>query len=464
MCASANLRSIDVRNSLAIPFFAVTVAISAFGQIKTLKPGWNLFSPQQDIQLGKEAVAQVQQKMPVVHNPEVDAYLNSMLDRLKQSQHAGKLTGTNFPFTINLISDKNINAFALPGGPLFIHSALILAADNEAQLAGVIGHEMSHIVLRHSTNQMSKQNLLQIPAALAGAVGGNGMLGQLEKAGVGLFANGLALKFSRTDESQADYNGALIVAEAGYNPLEMAHFFEKLEAQAGKQGAVAQLLSDHPNPGNRVKAVEDEIRSMPQQAYATDSGQFQRIKQIVSQLPAAKALSGGPASAANVPSVRPSGRLREYKGSAFSLSYPDNWQVFGDQQSNMVTIAPKEGVLQGQNGAAVGYGLEVSYFFPQGDTIEINNDTKALVQLLTQQNQGLKVTSQPLPTQIGGQRGLVTVLAGKSPFQGETEVDTLLTVARPEGLFYIVFIAPQSEHAQIEEAIREVLGTVRFQN
>ena len=454
-----------MRHTVFATFFAAMLGISAFGQIRTIKPGWNLFSPQQDVQLGKEAAAQVQQKLPVVHNQEIDAYLNAMIDRLKQSPHAGKLTGTPFPFTVNLISDKNINAFALPGGPLFVHSALILAADNEAQLAGVIGHEMSHIVLRHSTNQMSKQNLLQIPAALAGAVAGNGMLGQLERAGVGLFANGLALKFSRTDESQADYNGALIVAEAGYNPLEMAHFFEKLEAQGGSKGKVAQLLSDHPNPGNRVKAVEDEIRIMPQHAYDTDSGQFQRIKQLVSQLPAAKAqglsAAGQPA---NMPSVRPSGRLREYRGSAFSLSYPENWQVFGDQQSNMVTIAPKEGILQGQNGTAVGYGLEVSYYFPQGDSIDLHNDTQALVQLLAQQNQGLKVSRPAQATQIGGQRGLITVLSGKSPFQGETEVDVLVTVARPEGLFYLVFIAPQSEHSQIEAAIQSVLNTVRFAN
>ncbi len=454
-----------MKHTISTTFLAGMLSLSAFGQIKTLRPGWNLFSPQQDVQLGKEAATQVQQKMPVVHNPEVDAYLNSMLDRLKQSPHAGKLSGTPFPFTINLISDKNINAFALPGGPLFVNSGLILASDNEAQLAGVIGHEMSHIVLRHSTNQMSKQNIFQIPAALAGAVAGNGMLGQLEKAGIGLFTNGLALKFSRTDESQADYNGALIAAEAGYNPLEMAHFFEKLEAEGGSKGKVAQLLSDHPDPGNRVKAVEEEIRSMPQHAYETDSGQFQRIKQLVGQLPAAKAPGlSALGQSANMPSVRPSGRLREYKGSAFILSYPDNWQVFGDQQGNMVTIAPKEGVLQGQNGTAVGYGLEVSYYFPQGDSIELNKDTQALLQSLMQQNQGLKISRPAQATQIGGQRGLITTLVGRSPFPGETEVDTLVTVARPEGLFYIVFIAPQSEHSQIEGAIQTVLNTVRFVN
>ena len=222
--------------------------------------------------MGKEAAGEVRQKMAVIHNPEIDRYLNAMLDRLRRSPHAGKAQGEDFPFTVALVYDKNINAFSLPGGPLFVNTGLIQACDNEAQLAGVIGHEMSHIVLRHSTNQISKRNLVSIPAMLAGAVFGNGILGQLTQVGLGLGANSFLLKFSRTDESEADYNGALIAAEAGYNPLEMAHFFEKLEAKAGRQGVLSQLLSDHPNPGNRVQAVQDEIRQMPQQSYTTDSG------------------------------------------------------------------------------------------------------------------------------------------------------------------------------------------------
>ena len=442
------------------------VGLVAQAQIKTLKPGWNLFSPQQDVQLGKEAAAQVQQKMAVVHNAEVDAYLNTLVGRLKQSQHAGKLTGTEFPFTVSAVYDKNINAFALPGGPLFVHTATILACDNEGQLAGVIGHEMSHIVLRHSTNQVSKQNLVQIPAMLAGAVLGNGILGQLGQLGIGLGANSVLLRFSRTDESQADYNGALIEAEAGYNPLEMAHFFEKLEAKSGKQGYISQMLSDHPNPGNRVKAVEDEIRQMPQRSFTADTGQFEHIKDVVSHMAAPGRLSGPvpqDGHAAQPPSGRPSTRLSEYKGSAFVLSYPENWQVYGDKQANNITVAPQAGVIQqGQNGVAIGYGLEVSYFFPKGDTLDLNRDTQALLQQLTQQNTGMRVSRQSEAVQVGGQHGLITTMTTQSPYQGETEMYTLVTVPRPEGLFYMVFIAPQSEHTQIQSVIQQVIASVRF--
>ncbi len=450
---------------IAVPLTILSLALAASGQIRPIKPGWNLFSPQQDVQLGKEAAAQVQQKMAVVHNPELDRYLNTLLDRLKQSPHAGKDTGTQFPFSISAVYDKNINAFALPGGPLFIHTALIQACDNEAQLAGVIGHEMSHIVLRHSTNQVSKQNLVSIPAMLAGAVLGHGILGQLGQLGVGLGANSMLLKFSRTDEAEADYNGALIVADAGYNPLEMAHFFEKLEAKAGRQGVLSQLLSDHPNPGNRVKAVEDEIRQMPQRPFNSDTGQFQRIKDLVNHMPAPGNLTSNfqDGHAASPPSVRPSGRMREYKGSAFALSYPDNWQVFGDQQSNMVTIAPQEGLIKNGSSVVIGYGLEVSYYFPEGNSLDLDRDTQALVRQLMQQNSGMRVAQASQAAQVGGQRGLVTSFTAQSPFQGETESDTLITVARPEGLFYLVFISPQSEADRIQGTLRDVLSSVRFQ-
>lgn len=299
---------------------------------------------------------------------------------------------------------------------------------------------------------------------LAGAVFGHGILGQLAQVGVGVGANGMLLKFSRTDEAEADYNGALIAAEAGYNPLEMAHFFEKLEGKSGREGVLSQLISDHPNPGNRVQAVEAEIRQMPQRSFNTDSGQFAHIKDLVNHLPAPNRLTSTfqDEHAAGAPSARPSADLRQYKGSAFTISYPANWQIFGDQQSNMVTIAPQAGLVKSGNGAAVGYGMEVSYFFPKGDTIDIKRDTQALIDQLRQQNPGMNMSQPSEPVDVGGQRGLIATLTSQSPFQGETEVDTLITVPRPEGLFYIVFIAPQSEAAQIRSVLREVIASVRF--
>lgn len=256
-------------------------AAVAGAQIKTLKPGFNFFTPQQDIQMGKEAKAQVEQQQPVIHDPRITGYLTEIGRKLAQSPHAG-----NWPFSFETIADKNINAFALPGGPIFVNTATITAADNEAQLAGVLAHEMSHIVLRHGTHEVSKQNIVELPAMLAGSVMGNGIWGRLGQMGVSLAANSMILKYSRDAESQADYNGALIMADAGYNPVEMARFFEKLQAQGGGNGALSQFLSDHPNPGNRVKAVEQEIQYIPQRNYRDNiTGQFAEVRNYVAKLP-----------------------------------------------------------------------------------------------------------------------------------------------------------------------------------
>ncbi len=251
----------------------------AVAELKTLKPGWNLFTPQQDVQLGQEAKVEVDKTKPIVHDPRIDAYIAELGKRLAASPRAG-----NFPFTFQVINDKDINAFALPGGPVFINSATIIAAQNEAQLAGVIAHEMSHVALRHGTHEASKGRAVELIAGLAGATTGQSMLGSLARAGITLGANSMLLHYSREAESQADYNGAEIMADAGYNPVEMARFFQLLEGKSS-EGRIAQFLSDHPTPGNRVQAVEEEVSYMPKRDYKTDSPEFHRIQALVKALP-----------------------------------------------------------------------------------------------------------------------------------------------------------------------------------
>jgi len=241
------------------------------------QPGFNLFSKQQDIQLGEEAAAQVRKEKTVISDPVLTAYVNRVGKRLAASKEG---QGSGFPFTFEVVADPTINAFALPGGHMFIHTGLLKALDNEAQLAGVMGHEMSHVILRHGTNQASKANLIEIPAALAEQMAGkSSMMGQLAQLGIGLGANSVLLKFSRTAESQADLTGSHIMAEAGYDPMEMAHFFTKLSSPGkGVAGSVEQFLSDHPNPDNRERAIGQEARLLPPQKYGYESGDFNKMK------------------------------------------------------------------------------------------------------------------------------------------------------------------------------------------
>ncbi len=243
-----------------------------------LKPGFNLFSREQDIRLGKEAAAEIAKQVHVIHHRELDGYLDGLGGRLASQPQAG-----GFPYSFSLVHDKAVNAFALPGGPTFVHTALVLSADNEYELAGVIAHEIAHVALRHGTNQASKANLIALPALLAAAaVGDDSLLGQLTQIGIGVGANSVLLRYSRNAERDADLLGAQIMAGAGYDPVAMARFFQKLEGE-GKRGGW-QFFSDHPNPGNRVKAVEREIGNLPRRAYDADTRQFPHMKNLVRQL------------------------------------------------------------------------------------------------------------------------------------------------------------------------------------
>src|SRR5438045_1545559 len=256
--------------------FVAFLAVAMWAQGPTqFHPGFNLFSKQQDVQLGQENAAQVRKQLPVIKDPVLSDYVTRVGNRLVSSREAQE---SGFPFTFEVVADPTINAFALPGGPMFINTGLLKAVDNEAQLAGVMGHEMSHVILRHGTNQASKSKLIELPAVLGSQVAGGSLVGQLTQLGIGLGANSVLLKFSRSAESQADLMGSHLMAESGYDPMQMAKFFQKLEADGGARGP--QFFSDHPNPGNRQAAIQQESAKMPHQSYTYQTGQFQRMKQV----------------------------------------------------------------------------------------------------------------------------------------------------------------------------------------
>jgi len=265
------------RHTISFLFLVATLLL-AQGPTK-LRPGFNLFSKDQDVQLGKESADQVRKQMTVINDPVLTAYVNRVGKRLANSAEA---RNSGYPFTFEVVADPTINAFALPGGPMFINTGLLKAIDNEAQLAGVMGHEMSHVILRHGTNQASKAQLIQLPAVLGSQVAGGSMLGKLTQVGIGLGANSVLLKFSRGAESQADLMGSHLMADAGYDPVQMAKFFEKLNAEGGARGP--QFLSDHPNPDNREQAIQKEVTRLPKKNYNYQTGDFQKMKQLAAKI------------------------------------------------------------------------------------------------------------------------------------------------------------------------------------
>src|ERR1043166_6057637 len=294
-----------------------------------LKPGFNLFSRQDDVKVGQENAKQVLQQYDVVKNQAVQDYVQRLGQKLAAMPEARQ---SGFDFTFTVLNVDEINAFALPGGPMFIYTGLLKACENEAQLAGVMGHEMSHVILRHGTHEATKANMIQLPALLAGAViGTESQMGRLANMGLGLGANSFILKFSRAAESEADAMGAQLMAEAGYNPIEMPRFSQKL----GEGPQPPQFFSDPPSPGNRKKAIQAEIQAFPRRAYDFQAGDFARLKSEVNALPPPPK----PQTPAQAGSPAPSGEWKDFRGQTFAVSYPSNWQVFGDPGSSSVTIA-----------------------------------------------------------------------------------------------------------------------------
>jgi len=419
---------------------------------RRLRPGFNLFTRDQDIQLGREAAEQIEKEMVVVS----DAVLNDYVRRIGQKL-AATPEAAGFPYSFKIVHDKTINAFALPGGPTYLHTGLLAAADNEAQVAGVMAHEIAHVALRHGTNQLSKANLIQLPAMLAAAAAERkgSLWGQLAQLGIGLGAGSILLKYSRDAERDADLLGTRMMARVGYDPVEMARFFEKLEAAGGSRGL--QFFSSHPNPGNRMKAVEAEIQYLPRATYTKgDPQEFEKIKQRVASLGEPPARKAAPP----MPSLKPSASLREYRTSCCSLSYPDNWQVVQDRQGQGAIIAPKEGIVETASGTAIGAGMVVG-IHPRSGAAGLRTQTDELIGRLISANPGMKVQASR-ETNIGGRPALLITLHSPSPYAGQTEVDYLVTVERPEGLFHVILISPQRALADLQAAFDSILRSIRF--
>jgi predicted Zn-dependent protease len=418
-------------------------------------PGFNVYSKEQDIQLGRQAAQQVLRQVDVVDNQALQQYVDRIGGRLAQQPQA-----ENYPYEFTLINDPSINAFALPGGPIFVNSGLIQAAENEAQVAGVLAHEIAHVALRHATNQASKASLLQIPAAIAGGVMGQGsVLGQLGQVGLGFGLNALLLKYSRSAEEQADALGAQLMANAGYNPIEMARFFEKLEGEGASRAP--EFLSSHPSPGNRIEDVQREVQALPQRNYAENlTGDFAQAKQLVARLPKPRVPEQqAVASAGYTPPVP--ANFQTLNTARFQVAYPAGWQVYGSNNSPMVTLAPEQALVRNQYGGVdVGYGLIISYYQPERAT-SVAGATQELVGHIVASNPTMSVAGQARAVQAGGVNGQVITLRSRSPYGG-SEVDVLLTAPRPEGLFYMVFIAPEQHWGQLEGAFDQILRSIRF--
>ncbi|MFZ0704497.1 MAG: M48 family metalloprotease [Candidatus Korobacteraceae bacterium] len=492
----AELISKKLSLAMAFVLFA-TQMYAVVGGPDLPDPGRAGMTREQQIQLGAQTAAQVYKQMPVLPDSSpVTQYIQRLGAKLVQQIPQEY----SWPYQFHVIAQKEINAFALPGGPIFINLGTITAADNEAELAGVMSHEMSHVYMQHSAKQAGKTNWIAGIAGLAGAVlGSGGFIGQLAAAGIQMGANGVIMKYSRTDEAQADAVGAIIMYKAGYNPEALAQFFQKL---AEEGGSGPQWLSDHPNPGNRQEAIQKEIANWPPKRYDTDNASFVQAKQQAEGLkgytaqqiaqgaksgewaslnqrngaifrpPAGVAVSQ-PVSAStgaiasnpvSLQSVLPSSRLVTTNLGPVSIARPDNWQVISPgQNGGDVMIAPRAGLTRN----AVGYGVAINAVSAQGHGLSLDQITEDLVRNF--QGQGnMQALGDPQPITVGGVQGRSVTMQSTSPFpddQGrpQKERDWLVTVPRSDGsAVYMVFVAPQSQFDRFRPTFENMLKSVRF--
>ena len=277
-----------MRRLRATTLLACMLLLASCGGRKENEPGFNVFTPEEDVEIGRKSAAEVLDQLPELENEEVAAYVGALGERL-----AAAAPGEHFPYEFHVLDVREINAFALPGGIVFVNRGTLEAVHDEGELAGVLAHEISHVALRHGTSQMSKAYVakrgIDIFRTIFGGRGRDGNASNVAEALGGLGLNTLFLRFSREAETEADLTGARILAGRGYDPIEMSRFFDTLrDAEADH---IPEFFSDHPDTGDRARAVADAraaLQVSPTPLTVTDG--FWRMKRALRLMPAAASM------------------------------------------------------------------------------------------------------------------------------------------------------------------------------
>jgi beta-barrel assembly-enhancing protease len=245
---------------------------------------FTLVSVEQEVQLGQQAQAEIAKEMPVLQDATLDRYIENVGRRL-----AANAPGPKYPYSFGVVNYRELNAFALPGGPIYVHRGTIAAARSEAQLAGVMAHEVAHVAQRHAAKQISKGIVANGLLGLLGAVLDDGGRGeQAARIGASVVAQSVFMKFSRDDEREADRVGAEIMERAGWDPHGLAEFMQVLhDTQKRSPGSVETFFSSHPSPAGRVQDLQGMVNG---RSGRRDSEEFQSVKSRLNSLPAARAM------------------------------------------------------------------------------------------------------------------------------------------------------------------------------
>jgi beta-barrel assembly-enhancing protease len=467
---------LDIRSRwLAVALIACALCSANPALARSLpKPCKNAYSYEQEIAGGQQVRVEVYRQMPVLlDSSPVTQYVQALGEQLVEAA-----PGHRWPYEFHVVNESDINAFALPGGPIFVNLGTIQAAETEAQLAGALAHEIAHVVLRHATCNETRQRTPSKVADLSEKAVGvlmPGMVGALAQSGIGAAAGLGYLRMSRESEREADFLGVDMLYQAGYDPRGLPQFFEVIESHYGKGGV--QWLSDHPNPGHRTEYVRRAIARLPHKTdLVRTSDDFQDVKKLVSGMHAytARQIASGDwrkqaptqtvgSSMNQAVDFTASGIWQNLNDTGFSVTYPGNWRVF-DGPGSGVILAPGAGVKPAMDGDnAVIYGAIVDVYRPKQGS-DLLSGTDQLVENLRQGNVGLAPTGTVADVTVDARPARsVELLNPGGSLAGGAEHDWLVALGRNDGsLSYMIFVAPEKDFISLRPTFEQILHSFRL--
>jgi Zn-dependent protease with chaperone function len=452
----------------------VAMPLAALAQTKIAYHN-NKFKPSDDVKLGRQAAAEAEQQFPLLRDSEVTAYVEKVGQRLVASIPA-EFQHSEFRYYFKVINASDINAFALPGGPMYVNRGMIEAARNEGEMAGVMAHELSHVALRHGTAQATKAQKYAVGAGIAGILGtilAGPAAGQLAQLPIGAYF----LRYSREYETEADLLGARIMANAGYDPRDLANMFRTIEAQGGGGGG---FLSDHPSPKDRYARINQEAQYLHVREQTRDDSEFRSIKERLRSYPRAQTMAEIQRNGARYPNQGnnypdnnypsnpqrgrveyPSSRLRTYSElGVVQVSVPDNWRELTDQGSS-VWFAP-EGAYGSTNGQVV-YTHGVNLGTARTNSRNLQQATNEFVNGLQQGNGNLRARGSYQRMDVDGRYGLLITLGNTNEATGRPEIiNAVTTQLRSGDLLYLITVSPENEYSNYQNTFLNILRSLRL--
>jgi beta-barrel assembly-enhancing protease len=433
----------------------------------------NRYSTADDVKVGQQVAAEVEQQMPVLRDSQATGYVEEVGRRLvaaipSEFQHP------EFRYYFRIVNASDINAFALPGGPMYVNRGMIEAARSEGEMAGVMAHELAHVALRHGTAQATKAqkySILAGVAGIAGAILGGPAVGQMGQAAVGAYF----LKFSREYETEADILGAQIMARAGYDPRDLANMFRTIERTSGRSGA-PEFLSSHPSPSNRYARINQEAALLRvQQPPIQNDMEFRQVQarlrgqgRAPTMAEIARSGQRNPSNGGGYPEggrvsnrvEYPSSRYRTYtQGNLFRVSVPSNWRELA-AGGNSVWYAPEGAYGSVQNTSVFTHGVNLGV--TRTSSRYLQQATDEFIRSMAQGGNMRQQSGYQRGT-IDGRNALAITLSNVNEATGRQEVVTVYTTMLQSGdLFYVISVVPSEEYRNYSRTFQTVLNSIRL--